>query len=172
VCTTHIVWGAGASDRTTMTRRLREIGAVASHLRRHARETRGDLLLMGDFQLQKPGSPIHEALLEAGVQLPEAVLLPAHVTPDRWYGLVGFVSARHRMPLAAGHVPAGVVDVYAHVLRDEDLDSLARTAAYRATRPASSSDSAETRLRRYRQWCTRQISDHLPLWVELEPPAP
>jgi endonuclease/exonuclease/phosphatase family metal-dependent hydrolase len=175
VCTTHIVWAGSARGGDTLSRRLREVRNLGQYLRARARHDQTDLLLMGDFQLERPGSPIHQALLEGGVQLPELVLLPAHIVPDRYYSLIGFVSSEREMPLADGDPSAGVVQVYEHVLRDEDLSRFARTAAYRAARSAAQPKAGRRkpaeRLRDYQRWRTYQMSDHLPLWVELALPV-
>ncbi len=175
VCTTHIVWAGSARSGDALSRRLREVRNLGQYLRARARHDQTDLLLMGDFQLERLGSPIHQALLEGGVQLPESVLLPAHVVPGRYYSLIGFVSSAREMPLADGAPPAGVVQVYEHVLRDEDLARFARTAAYRASRPAARPIAGlrkpADRLRDYQRWRTYQMSDHLPLWVELALPV-
>jgi hypothetical protein len=79
------------------------------------------------------------------------------------------------MPLADGAPTAGVVQLYDHVLRDEDLSRFARTAAYRAAQPATKAKAGlrkpAERLREYQRWRTYQMSDHLPLWVALLLPA-
>ena len=168
VCTTHIVWAGSARGGDAVSKRLREVRNLGQYLRARARQDQIDLLLMGDFQLERPGGPLHQALLEGGVQLPEAVLLPAHIVPDRYYSLIGFVSAEHEMPLADGDPPAGVVQIYEHVLRDEDLSRFVRTAAYRAAAQSKAGRRKPAeRLRDPQRWRTYQMSDHLPLWVEL-----
>jgi hypothetical protein len=76
------------------------------------------------------------------------------------------------MPLADGDPPAGVVQVYEHVLRDEDLSRFVRTAAYRAAAQSKAGRRKPAeRLRDYQRWRTYQMSDHLPLWVELRLPV-
>ena len=79
------------------------------------------------------------------------------------------------MPLADGDPPGGVVQVYDHVLRDKDFTRISRSAAYRVSRSAAKSKAglhkSADRLKDYQRWRTYQISDHLPLWVELALPV-
>jgi endonuclease/exonuclease/phosphatase family metal-dependent hydrolase len=175
VCTTHIVWAGSARGSNALSRRLREVRDLGKYLRVRTRYDQTDLLLLGDFQIEYPGSLIHQTLLKSGVQLPDSVLLPAHVVPGRYYSLIGFVSSERKMPLADGDPPGGVVQVYDHVLRDKDFTRISRSAAYRVSRSAAKSKAglhkSADRLKDYQRWRTYQISDHLPLWVELALPV-
>lgn len=169
VCTTHILYGGGGKD--AIEKRLIEIKGLTRYLRNRARYDQDDLLLLGDFQLENPGSAIHQALLENQVQIPEATLLPAHIRKDRYYSVVGYV-AKREMPLTKSSSAAGMINVYEDVFREEDFESYARTAAYRySTKGTQAGVSKQARLKRYERWKTYQLSDHLPLWVELDLPG-
>lgn len=175
ICTSHIIWGGSDRDGNAVARRLREVRDLGKYLGARTRYDKTDLLLLGDFQIEHPGSLIHKALLEGGVQLPDSVLLPDHVVPGRYYGLIGFVSPERMMPMANTDSPGGVVQIYEHVFRDQDLTRITRTSAYQeslsATKPQAGRQTREVRLRHYQRWRTYQISDHLPLWVELDLPV-
>jgi len=173
VCTTHIHYGGSRADQHA--RRLTEIKHLLEHLRWRARGHTMDLFLLGDFQIERRDSEVHEALVKGGVQIPDMVLQPSSALSERFYSLIGYLKERGSMPLAASGRSGGVFRTFDYAMRDEDLGAYARTTAYRHTRASRTGvgrpdDDQKTRLRRFRQWRTYYLSDHRPLWVELDVP--
>lgn len=174
VCTTHIHYGGARADQHA--KRLNEIRQLLQHLRWRARGHATDLFLLGDFQVERRDSEVHKALVEGGVQIPDSVLQPASALSERFYSLIGYLNDGRSIPLTAGGCSGGVFRTFDYALRDEDLGAYARTSAYRhmqANRTSAdrSDGDHKVRLRRFRQWRTYYLSDHLPLWIELDVPG-
>ena len=173
VCTTHIHYGGSRVDQHI--RRLNEIRQLLEHLRWRARGHTMDLFLLGDFQIERRDSEVHKALVEGGVQIPDTVLQPASALTEGFYSLIGYLNEGGSMPLAASGSSGGVFRTFDYAMRDEDLGAYARTAAYRHMQGSRTSagkppGNQKTRLRRFRQWRTYYLSDHRPLWIELDVP--
>jgi hypothetical protein len=170
VCTTHLVFMGeyGAS----MAPRLKEVGMLGDYLRRRSRYEETDLLLLGQFQMDKRDSPIFDALRESGVQIPDELIHPTNLKKDRYYDLIGFTSEKRAMPLGKSRPRSGAYDLFQHVLRDEDVDVYAKDESFRKFRKRNPRVRLSVGGRsfigqQYWLWKTFLISDHLPLWVEL-----
>jgi endonuclease/exonuclease/phosphatase family metal-dependent hydrolase len=174
VCTTHIYFGGQRADHHE--RRLTEIHELLKHLQRRAKEQSVDLFLLGDFQITERDSAVHRALVDGGVQIPEMLLEPASALTNRFYSLIGYLNVERDIPLAGDGRSGGVFRTYDYAMRDEDLGVYSKTAAYRNSRfvQAVSERGAadrQERLRQFARWRTYHLSDHLPLWIELDLPA-
>lgn len=171
-CTAHIVFGG--SDQKAMEERMGEIRKLGDYLRARSQYEETDLLLLGDFQMGKRESPILEALRENGVEIPEELLHPTNLSKTMYYDLIGFTSAQRAMPLGLSRPRSGAYDLFQHVLRDEDLEVYEKSDSFRkfaeaGSQAGSSGSGAKADLeRKYRMWKISLISDHLPLWAEME----
>lgn len=176
VCTAHIVFG-GVS-KNNMAERLEEIQKLGEYLRARVRYEQTDLYLLGDFQMGKRKSPILDALRESKVQVPKQLLHPSNIDRTHYYDLIGFTSTQREMPLGASQPCAGAYDIFAQVLRDRDLDVYMKTSSFknysegRQWTGRDGKTSAKRLERQYRMWKTSLLSDHLPLWTEIEVDRP
>ncbi len=165
VCSAHIVFGG--PGRNAEEEPLEEVRKLGKYLRARSKKYEAiDLLLLGTFQMEKRKSPILDALRESKVQIPEELLHPTNLNKTRYYDLIGFTSAERSIPLGFSRPCSGSYDLFQHVLRDEDIDVYKESDSFRKfirSRAGSKSDVE----RQYRFWKTFLISDHLPLWVEL-----
>ena len=172
VCTSHIIYGGTPDD---MPKRLAEINELLTHLKARSRGHDMDLFLLGDFQLESRDSVVHKALVTGGVEIPDVILQPASAFSDRQYSLIGYLSESRRMPLTEGESAGGVFRVFDYALRSEDRSEYSKTAAYRemiarlAKRGRQPLDKTARQVR-FQHWRTMQLSDHFPLWVQLEMP--
>lgn len=171
VCTAHIVFGGGR--KSDMAERLEEVRKLGEYLRARVRYEETDLYLLGDFQMGKRESPILDALRKSNVQLPEKLMHPSNIDRTHYYDLIGFSSTQREMPLGASQPCAGTYDIFAQVLRDEDLDVYAQTPAFKTYSESKQSSGRDRKTtakrleRQYSMWKTYLLSDHLPLWTEL-----
>lgn len=148
--TVHVLWGANADER------LPEITAFANWMRAWA-ERRGDwntnLLVLGDFNIDRLGNPLYEAFVSTGLwPPPELNAVPRTIfdndkTRHFYDQIAWFKTLADDQPLAeamtslryTGH--AGSFDFLPHVYPGTTRNSLS--------------------------W---RISDHYPLWVEFTIP--
>ena len=106
-----------------------------------------------------------QALTDNGFEVPEELQdLPSNVPQNRFYDQIAFNDRRHRMETTG---KAGVFSFFDTVFRDEDEQTYVRAMgdAYHTT---SAGEPRENKTRHYKEWRTHQMSDHLPMWVELE----
>jgi endonuclease/exonuclease/phosphatase family metal-dependent hydrolase len=136
--TTHVRWGD--SDAT----RLAEIQLLANWLEAKFKEPYAedkDILVMGDFNIPSRQDPMFRALTSKGLQIPKALAADdfgSNLARDKRYDQILHYSAIADTFTNAG----GVLDFYAsdHKPLFPDLDKLAFTF---------------------------QMSDHLPLWIQI-----
>jgi exonuclease III len=169
LCSVHMFYGTGSpNDR----RRVKEIGTLAELLasRNARRATSPDgepdtVILLGDFNIfNKKGDKTMQALTGAGFLLPkELTAIPrgTNIARDKYYDQIAFLDPRKRLRNTSR---AGVFDFLAAVYSDEDHRSY--VDSMRTTDPTKFKRAADKK-RYYLQWRTFQMSDHLPMWLEL-----
>jgi len=136
--TTHVRWGDSDAAR------LQEIQGLANWVGAKAAEKNGedkDIIVMGDFNIPSRTDPMFAAITSTGLQVPKALIADefgSNLARDKRYDQILHLSRFPDTFTNAG----GVVDFYAgdHKPLFPDLDK----AAF-----------------------TYQMSDHLPLWVQV-----
>lgn len=161
LCTVHVYYGA---SKALDPRRLGEIQALAKLLAARAKRkdaTTDNLVLLGDFNIFARTDATYTALTDAGFRVPkELEAIPgSNVPKNKHYDQIAFLQRKHRVATTGR---AGVFDFFETVYRDEDEKAYAGLmgAPYKnAKNPGSYYRS---------KWRTYQMSDHLPMWVELK----
>lgn len=144
LATVHMVWGTGSAER------LGEVQRFAAWMRAWADrrdEWNDNLLVLGDFNLDRVGDPMYEAFLSTGLWPPAALNAVPRTVFDNdrehhFYDQIAwFTSPTGDSRLSgmtyAGH--AGGIDFTPHVFQGMDRTELS--------------------------W---RVSDHFPLWVEFQ----
>lgn len=163
--TVHIVYGTDAAESP---QRVEEIRQVARYLKKRADdkyEWSRNFIVLGDFNIHSPGDSTLGALNEGGFLIPpELQHLPSNVEQNKFYDQIAF---RIRPGKFGTTGKAGVFNYYQSVFRAEDESSYAMDmgAAYISTSDGLARKNQSTYYRAY--WRTYQMSDHLPMWVEL-----
>lgn len=163
LCTVHIYYGTESG--APLQRRIAEIRTLVNFFaRRQDAESKlvGDLqeaenyILLGDFNVVSPEHETMAALKRRGFIVPEQI--DAHRMPNRdhFYDQIAVRAKDPRFRVLDG----GIVDLFADVFTDADLP------LYEHLVPASPKN--RTLLRRYQDWRTWQLSDHKPLWVQIQ----
>lgn len=182
LCTVHIYYGDNSSD--SLERRHREIAKLTEMLAKKARsesdaEADSFFFALGDFNIKGKDHKTYEALVSSGFEIPEEIMnIPAgtNVSRDEYYDQIAFYAGRQhsRKVVKVETVRAGVFDFFNHVFRQgsDDPDGvdeshytplMEKELRRRRSIGRSSATSWE-----YAQWRTFQMSDHLPMWVELK----
>lgn len=167
LCTVHIIWGsAQANDE----RRVDEIHKLAKTLSERTTDETAwarNLILLGDFNIFNRDDATLKAITDEDFVIPkELQTVPgSNVNQDKHYDQMAF-KIRDNILEPTG--AAGVFDFYETIFRDEDEETYieAMGDAY------FNNSKGEPRTERgkkthYRTWRTFQISDHLPMWIEL-----
>jgi len=156
ICTTHIYYGESVADDP---QRIKEIRMLAEHLAGTVSRPLAwakNMILLGDFNifgtkdetfkaLTAPGFQIHPKLLETG----------SNVGQSKHFDQIAFIAPELKDRLEECN--AGVFNFYDHVYREADAE------AYAPDVPVSKSGKPG----KFKDWRTYQMSDHLPMWIEL-----
>jgi endonuclease/exonuclease/phosphatase family metal-dependent hydrolase len=157
ICTVHIYYGEDSGEG--LQRRIKEIDNIAKTLARRADEDGENYILLGDFNIMSPGHETFKALTRHGFTVPEGIG-PSNLGNDMYYDQIAFRAKAEELRFTA----AGVLDPYKHVFRSQDYERYAPMMPAKMRKPEPDKDRSYYA----NLWRTWQISDHKPLWVELE----
>lgn len=160
ISTVHILYGKGIHNDP---RRLKEIQMLSDFLAKRADNKNADsrnLILLGDFNIFKPENDTFKAITK-NFHIPEALQnIPSNVAQNKFYDQIAF-----RGDVPVSKIKGGIFNFFEHVYRLEDEE------AYAPQMPETyhNKEEEEDKLRYYKTyWRTHQMSDHLPMWVELK----
>ena len=160
IATVHIIYGRGINDEP---RRLKEIELLSDFLAKrtdskHAHSK--NLILLGDFNIFKPQNETFQQIVKNFYILEALQNLPSNVAQNKFYDQIAF---RGDVPLTK--IQGGIFNFYDYVYRIED------ELEYAANMPNTyhKKDTAAKKTNYFKTyWRTHQMSDHLPMWVELK----
>ncbi len=168
LATVHILFGKQKKDDPE---RVAEIRHIAQFLKKRSEDKTAwahNLILLGDFNIFKPEDVTMKALTDAGFEVPEKIQkLPSNIPRNKHYDQIAFRVREDRFG-ATGK--AGVFDYYKTVYREEDREIYIPNMgdAYNVTSKGKPRTPAGKKLYYKTYWRTHQMSDHLPMWVELK----
>lgn len=155
LCTAHIYYGEEKGDKYK--RRVEEIKSIAGFLKKRAHaKGAGDIknyILLGDFNIVAPEDETMAALKGAGFTVPPELMLSTDVARKHNYDQIAFILREGKLQLGAAAPNAGAFDFYKSVFREED------ESVYKEVMNSAMA---------YKTWRTYQMSDHMPLWVQLK----
>lgn len=183
LCTVHIYYGSDSKD--ALERRRREIERLTEFLAKRAdaesdSEADSFFIALGDFNIKGKDHGTYDALQSNGFEIPDAIEsipLGTNVKRDKYYDQIAVFNrptVRQQRTARVEVVRAGVFDFFKHVFRrgdddpggdDEEHYMPLMNAELERRR-----DAGRTRAQswNYKDWRTFQMSDHLPMWVELK----
>ena len=170
LATVHVIYGSNSAENE---RRVAEIGEIAAFLRKRTADRYAwsqDLVLLGDFNIYAPDDATMAALTDEGWMVPEELqsIPGTNVPKDKTYDQIALRSEPERRRRFETTGRAGVFDPFESVYRDTDEKVYVADMGdgYRTSR-AGNQRSERQRHRYYRDWRTHQLSDHLPMWLEV-----
>ena len=178
--TVHILWGENKAESPE---RIEEIKQVAEFLKQRTLEETTwsqNLILLGDFNIFGTDDKTFQQLTDNGFIVPEPLLnFRSNATQNKHYDQIAF---RCRPGSLENTGEAGVFNyydvVYKNSIEDRDLyapyvsdyikqSNLTKSPSKRSKEYELRSESGKT-LYYKTYWRTHQMSDHLPMWVELK----
>jgi hypothetical protein len=166
--TVHILFG---KDKSEDPFRIEEIQQAANFLKARSLDPAAwshNLILLGDFNIYRPEDATRKAITDAGFVIPaELQALPSNATRNSFYDQIAFRVRKERFGSTG---KAGVFNYYETVFTEADEAFYANDMgeAYLTTSKGKDRD-AKSKTRYYKTyWRTYQMSDHLPMWVELK----
>ncbi len=155
LCSTHIIYGG--SDAVAEAARAREIKALAVNLKKRAEKDGEVYILLGDMNVVDPSSPTMAALRAGDLMIPD--FGGTNLGQDKYYDQITFTGQGENVRL----IRHGKFDW-------RDCVFTANDKAYYA--PHNIKEDGTPRYQswdqKYGYWASHQMSDHLPIWVELE----
>jgi exonuclease III len=192
--TVHIYFGSNSPNTPEYARRVQEIEAVAEYLSKEAKASDANHILVGDFNIKTQDSAGINALEENGFT---AVKNRKGSNRDqtKFYDQISFLSRRNELVLMQPERQDRTFQFFDSVFRPGDFEHYkpiiknrlqAKLEQARNDLASATSQSEREKAERkiesltaagesdasleayYEEWRTFQMSDHLPLWVELE----
>ncbi|WP_298244058.1 endonuclease/exonuclease/phosphatase family protein [uncultured Bradyrhizobium sp.] len=171
LCTVHIYYGKDTGPQ--LKRRIAEIEKLVEFFaKRQDEDTKQEIdnlgnvenyILLGDFNVVSPDHQTMEALKGQGFKVPEQIDGDrVRKDGDHFYDQIAVRVKDPRFKVNTG----GLVDLYADVFREEDLE------IYEPLMPKKDPEKnkkfqAKSSVQLYKKWRTWQMSDHSPLWIEI-----
>lgn len=156
ICTTHIYYGKSVAEDP---QRVKEIKNLAEHLASAVVKENAwakNMIVLGDFNIFSTKDKTYKALTSAGFQVhPKLLGTGSNVDQSKHFDQIAFIAPDLKDRLE--ECTAGVFNFYNHVYRLDDADTYAPDV------PKTKKGTPG----RYKDWRTYQMSDHLPMWIEL-----
>lgn len=165
LCTVHIYFGEESKGSEGYQRRVQEIEYLAKEMAGRAEREKENYILLGDFNIKNPIDETMQALTKAGFQLPPEQY-PSNLLGTNYYDQIAF----RTRPDELTFLSSGAFDWAETIYRPEHYDHYAAALPARHRdlgADGSPRDKGKDKDYYSRRWLTWQISDHLPLWVEL-----
>lgn len=170
LCTAHILYGGkyGKGKR----RRVKEIRSLAKYLKRKSEEfyetykTSEHFIMLGDFNVVSETDDTYKALTKNKFQMPQGIYL-TNQKGDMAYDQIAFAPVKDKMRYTG---KSGIFDFYKYVFKNSDRTVYDEWMKDKTDDGVKYTDMSQEQKEKYYEsyWRTFQMSDHLPLWVELE----
>ncbi|MFN0080532.1 MAG: endonuclease/exonuclease/phosphatase family protein [Prosthecobacter sp.] len=153
ICTSHAYYGKGAKDP----QRIKEMGDLVRQLQKRVNDPdpwARNIIVLGDFNIFSEDDKAMESLTKAFTR--PAVFVGSKKGSNQMmnkpYDQIGFISPDLGYQLDKAN--AGIFNMYQSVYREEGDEGLYPWD--------------KTNVPSFREWRSYQMSDHLPMWVELK----
>jgi hypothetical protein len=169
LATVHILWDEDKADPPQRVREIREIAQVLKLRTVDDSTWSKNIVLLGDFNIFGTGDTTFQEILKAGFTVPEPLLdFRSNATKTRHYDQIALMERPRHVELTG---KAGVFDYYDVVFRDTPEDKgiyVEYMPEYERTKDGSPRSERSKQYYYQSYWRTHQMSDHLPMWVELK----
>lgn len=169
LCTVHLYYGDASGEGYE--RRVDEIGAIAKLLKKRADKDGQNYILLGDMNIVGPNDDTMEALKKQKFLLPADLTL--HNDELRWatnmnrtkhYDQIALLVREDELELGTSKHNAGVLNYYKAVFTEDEAEGYYPLGKANGKWPDSEPERKSYFAKDWRTW---QMSDHLPLFVEL-----
>jgi exonuclease III len=166
--TVHILYGKSKAETPE---RIEEIRQLSQFLKERTEDKTAwsrNLILLGDFNIFKSGNKTMKAIEDADFFIPDKIKkLPSNAPKNKHYDQIAFRIRQGRLGTTG---QAGVFDFYKTVFRDQDQELYIPDMGERYFKNSKNKlRNAKSQKSYYKTyWRTHQMSDHLPMWVELK----
>jgi exonuclease III len=181
LCSVHVFYGKAKADDP---RRIAEIDLIAKHFASQAKKAKNartkaeilktgiwsnNVILLGDFNIFQRTDATFQALEKHGFEMPATHM--TNLGQNKHFDQIAFLPREHGGGVELADIfgedkrpSSGVFRFFDHVFRDEDEARYEPVMVEEKARTNSKSKNPW----KYKDWRTHQMSDHLPLWIELQ----
>ncbi|MCL2338076.1 MAG: endonuclease/exonuclease/phosphatase family protein [Firmicutes bacterium] len=165
--TVHILYGTASKEDP---RRVAEINAVAEFLNKRAKKEKEkeSYILLGDFNIFGQGDATMKALETHKFYIPDAIKEhPTDLDKTKYYDQIALKLEidTNMTVFAEGKQRAGAFDYTETIYLPQDVECYQR---YFADQYVNGKTQQQIEKYYITNWRTFQMSDHLPLWIELK----
>jgi endonuclease/exonuclease/phosphatase family metal-dependent hydrolase len=173
VCTVHIYYGKSVAEDP---KRVEEIQVLSSFLANRVKDKHAwcqNLALVGDFNIFNTEDATFKAITDAGFYIPPQFKeVTSNAAGGKHFDQMGFISRAYDEAVVRERIKgfkAGVFDFFKYVYTDKDESIYAAEIGPAYSEKSNGEKRTERDSRNYyRQWRTFQMSDHFPMWIELD----
>ena len=165
LATVHIYYGAGAAGIERRKDEIRRLTALLAERAKDDSDSDADsyFIALGDFNIVGRNHETMDALRTNDFMIPEPLqnIPGSNVKQNKYYDQIALWMGESRSRKTYTHIltyRAGVFDFFDVVYRADEEETY---------RPFMRKPGAEKFYASYASWRTHQMSDHLPMWVEL-----
>lgn len=179
LCTVHLYYGEDKGKKKE--RRVAEIDAITKFLKKRGTKDNENYILLGDMNVVGPGDETMDKLIANKFILPTQILVSkipnefaSNMNKDKFYDQIAFFNKKNELELSKKEKSAGVFNFYKSVYIEDDSEiyyplGLKIDKKDKKTGQTGWANDVGKRKTYYsKKWRTWQMSDHLPLWVELK----
>lgn len=170
LCTVHLYYGDTSGEGYA--RRVAEIDAVAKFVKKRADQDGQNYILLGDMNVVGPNDNTMKALKKHKFLLPADLTLDndtlkwaSNMGMDKHYDQIAFLVRKDELELGPSDKNAGVFNYYQAVYTEDEAETYYPLGKGNDKWPTT---PAERKTYFAKEWRTWQMSDHLPLFVELK----
>lgn len=169
LCTVHLYYGEDSG--AGFARRMAEIDAIAKFIKKRADEDGQNYILLGDMNVVGPNDATMKALKKHKFVLPADLVLGAeelrwasNMGGDKHYDQIAFLVRKGELELGSSENRAGTLNYYQAIFTEAEAETYFPLGKVNGKWPAT---AANRKTYFSKEWRTWQMSDHLPLFVEL-----
>ncbi|OIQ22179.1 MAG: endonuclease [Flavobacterium sp. MedPE-SWcel] len=192
--TVHIYFGSNGVKTPEYKRRVQEIEAISKYLSREAKKSDKNHILVGDFNIKFPRSEGYNSLEKNGFNIVKN-LKGSNRDRTKYYDQISFQSRKDELEFVDPNRDDRTIQFFNSVFREEDFDTykpiilkhidekilkaekdLDEASSQRKKKKAerqikslnTAKENDDSLKKYYYEWKSFQMSDHLPLWVEIK----
>ena len=168
LATVHIIYGKDAAESPERVDEIRQLASVLAQRAEETERVTENLTLLGDFNIFATTDATMQALTDNGWTVPPPLqnIPGSNVPKNKHYDQIAVRPKTHWFEPTGN---AGVFDYYKSVMRDEDeaiyVPDMGSAYETDSKGQARTTKGKQTYWHTY--WRTFQMSDHLPMWMEL-----
>ena len=170
LCTVHLYYGASSGKK--LQTRIKEIQQISKFLAKRAKKEKSNIILLGDFNIVHPEHDTMKGLTKNGFVVPKELQDTTNMGRDKYYDQIAFMLKKNKLQLGDSDPHAGVYDLYNVLYKPDSYSSYYNLVKNKKKWDFDDDDNPQTEAgkKNYftKKWRTFQMSDHLPLWVELK----